>query len=160
MRQLIKSAAKVSAVSAIACALTFVSTLSANAQSKKGLEGHYVGGSFQTGGGITSLNIYGRYDYPKLPISVRGSIAVIDGSGDTETFFQPAVTYDLPISDKANAYAGAGVAFSSGDSDSTAFLNAGAETEIATNVVAFADLIIPFDDDADTGFGIGLGYRF
>ncbi len=39
MRQFLKSAAKVSAVSAIACALTFVSTFSANAQSKKGLEG-------------------------------------------------------------------------------------------------------------------------
>lgn len=158
MRQFLKSAAKVSAVSAIACALTFVSTLSANAQSKEGLEGHYVGGSFQTGSGVTSFNVYGRYDYPKLPISVRGSVAVIDGSGDTDTFFQPAVTYDLPISDKANAYAGAGLAFGSGDS--TAFLKAGAETEIATNVVAFGDLVVPLDDDADAGFGIGLGYRF
>jgi hypothetical protein len=158
MRQFLKSAAKASAVSAIACALTFVSTLSANAQSKKGLEGHYVGGSFQTGSGLTSLSIYGRYDVREFPISVRGSVAVIDGSGDTNTFFQPAVTYDLPISDKANAYAGAGLAFGSGDS--TAFLNAGAETEIATNVVAFGDLIVPLDNDADAGFGIGLGYRF
>ncbi|MEO1378045.1 MAG: hypothetical protein AAFW70_27965, partial [Cyanobacteria bacterium J06635_10] len=128
------------------------------AQSKEGLKGSYVGGSFTTGSGITSLNIYGRYDYPELPISVRGSVTVIDGSGDTDTFFQPAVTYDLPIGDKANAYAGAGLAFGSGDS--TAFLNAGAETEIATNVVVFGDLIVPLEDDTDAGFGIGLGYRF
>ncbi|MEO1432410.1 MAG: hypothetical protein AAFV71_25740 [Cyanobacteria bacterium J06633_8] len=158
MRQFFKSAAKISAISSIACAVTFVSTLSASAQPKKGLEGHYVGGSFQTGSGISTLSIYGRYDYPELPVSVRGSIAVIDGNGDTETFFQPTITYDLPIGDKANAYAGAGLAFGSGDS--TAFLNAGAETEIATNVVAFGDLVIPLDDDADAGFGIGLGYRF
>ncbi len=158
MQQFFKSAVKVSALSAIACALTFSSTLSVNAQSKKGLNGHYVGGSFQTGSGLTSLSIYGRYDYPKLPVSVRGNVAVINGSGDTDTFFQPAITYDLPIGDKANAYAGAGLAFGSGDS--TAFLNAGAETEIATNVVAFGDLIVPLDNDADAGFGIGLGYRF
>ncbi|AFY56149.1 hypothetical protein Riv7116_3703 [Rivularia sp. PCC 7116] len=158
MRQFFKSVAKISTASSIACAVTFASALSASAQSEQGLDGHYVGGSFQTGSGITSLGIYGRYDFPKLPVSVRGSIAVIDNDNDTETFFQPAVTYDLPIGDKANAYAGAGLAFGSGDS--TAFLNAGAETEIATNVVAFGDLIIPLDDDADTGFGIGLGYRF
>ncbi|MEM9925697.1 MAG: hypothetical protein AAF915_18440 [Cyanobacteria bacterium P01_D01_bin.50] len=158
MQQFIQSVVKVSAVSAIACALTFVSTLSANAQPKEGLKGSYVGGSFTSGSGITSLNIYGRYDYPKLPISVRGSVTVIDGSGDTDTFFQPAVTYDLPIGDKANAYAGAGLAFGSGDS--IAFLNAGAEKEIATNVVVFGDLIVPLEDDTDAGFGIGLGYRF
>ena len=158
MRQFLKSAAKVSAVSAIACALTFVSTLSANAQSKKGLEGHYVGGSFQTGNGVTGINVYGRYDVRQLPISVRGGVSVIDSNNDTTTFFQPAVTYDLPISNKANAYAGAGLAF--GEGDSTAFLNAGAETEIATNVVVFGDLIVPLDDDADAGFGVGLGYRF
>ncbi|MEM6401929.1 MAG: hypothetical protein AAF757_17140 [Cyanobacteria bacterium P01_D01_bin.116] len=158
MRQFLQSAAKISAVSAIACALTFVSTLSANAQSKKGLEGHYVGGSFQTGSGVTNFNIYGRYDVRQLPISVRGGVSVIDSNSDTATFFQPAVTYDLPISNKANAYAGAGLAF--GEGDSTAFLNAGAETEIATNVVVFGDLIVPLDDDADAGFGVGLGYRF
>lgn len=158
MGQLLKSAAKFSAVSAIACALTFLSTLSANAQPKDGLEGSYVGGSFSTGGGVTGLNIYGRYDVRELPISVRGSVTVIDGSGNTDTFFQPAVTYDLPIGNKANAYAGAGLAFGSGDS--TAFLNAGAEKEIATNVVVFGDLIVPLDDDVDPGFNIGLGYRF
>ena len=158
MRQFLKSAAKVSAVSAIACALTFISTLSVNAQTKKGLEGSYVGGSFQTGNGITTLGVYGRYDVRQLPISVRGGVSVIDSNSDTATFFQPAVTYDLPIGDKANAYAGAGLAFGSGDS--TAFLNAGAETEIATNVVVFGDLIVPLEDDTDAGFGIGLGYRF
>lgn len=158
MRQFLKSAAKVSAVSAIACALTFVSTLSASAQTKEGLEGDYVGGSFQTGSGVTGLNIYGRYDVRELPISVRGNITVVDGSGSTSTLFSPAVTYDLPISKMANAYAGAGLVFGSGDS--SAFLNAGAETEIATNVVAFGDLIVPLNDDTDPGFSVGLGYRF
>ncbi len=158
MRQFLKSAAKVSAVSAIACALTFASTLSANAQSKKGLEGSYVGGSFQTGSGITGVNVYGRYDVRQLPISVRGSVDVTDVSGSTFTQFAPAVTYDLPISEKANAYAGAGLAFGEGDSE--AFLNGGAETEIATNVVVFGDLKVPLDNDADAVFGIGLGYRF
>ncbi len=158
MRQFFKFAAKVSAVSGIACALTFVSTLSANAQSEKGLEGHYVGGSFQTGNGVTGISIYGRYDVRQLPISVRGSVDVTDFSGDTYTQFAPAVTYDLPIGEKANAYAGAGLVF--GEGDSTAFLNAGAEKEIATNVVVFGDLNIPLDSDIDPGFGVGLGYRF
>ncbi|MEO1762911.1 MAG: hypothetical protein AAFR83_13280 [Cyanobacteria bacterium J06629_18] len=158
MRQFIKSAAKVSAVSAIACALTFVSALSANAQTKKGLEGHYAGGSFQTGNGATSVNVYGRYDVRQLPISVRGSVNVIDGSGDTVTLFSPAVTYDLPISEKANAYAGAGLVF--GEGDSAAFLNAGAETELVQNVVVFGDLNVPLDDDTDPRFSVGLGYQF
>ncbi len=58
----------------------------------------------------------------------------------------------------ANAYAGAGFAF--GEGDSTAFLRGGAETELATNVVVFGDLIVPLDNNADPGFGVGLGYRF
>lgn len=158
MRQFLKCAAKVSAVSAIACALTLVSTLSASAQTKKGLEGSYVGGSFSTGNGVTGVNVYGRYDVRDLPISVRGSVDITDFSGETFTQFAPAVTYDLPIGEMANAYAGAGLVF--GEGDSTAFLNAGAETEIATNVVVFGDLIVPLDDDVDPGFGVGLGYRF
>lgn len=157
MRQFLKSAAKVSAASAIFCALS-LSTLSAKAQSKTGLQGHYVGGSFATQSGVTNFSVYGRYDVPQLPISVRGSANVIEASGDTDTFFTPTVTYDLPISDKANAYAGAGLTF--GEGDSTAFINAGAETEIVTNVVVFADLSVPLDDDTDAGFGVGLGYRF
>ncbi len=158
MGQFFKSAAKVSAVSAIACALTFVSTLSASAQSKKGLEGSYVGGSFQTGNGVTGINVYGRYDVRQLPISVRGSVNISDFSGETFTQLAPAVTYDLPISEKANAYAGAGLTF--GEGDSSAFLNAGAETEVATNVVVFGDLNIPLDNGVDPTFGVGLGYRF
>ncbi|MBF2017774.1 MAG: hypothetical protein IGS23_21775 [Rivularia sp. T60_A2020_040] len=158
MRQFLKSAVKVSALSAIACALSLVSTLSANAQSQKGLEGSYVGGSFQTGNGLTGLNIYGRYDIRQLPISVRGSVNISDFSGDTYTEFAPTVTYDLPIANKANAYAGAGLVF--GEGDSTAFLNAGAETEIVTNVVVFGDLKVPLDSGVDPIFGIGLGYRF
>ncbi len=158
MKQFLKSAAKVSIMSAIACALTFVSTLSANAQSQKGLEGSYVGGSFQTGNGVTGVNIYGRYDIRQLPISVRGSIDLTDLSGDTYTQLAPAVTYDLPIANKTNAYAGAGLVF--GEGDSTAFLNAGAEKEIVTNVVVFGDLKIPLDNNVDPTFGIGLGYRF
>jgi hypothetical protein len=158
MRQFLKSAAKVSAASAIACALTLVSTLSANAQSNKGLQGSYVGGSFTTGNGLTNFNIYGRYDVPKLPISVRGSVAVIDRSGDTDISFAPAVTYDVPISDTANAYAGAGLSF--GEGDSTAFLRGGAETEIVTNVVVFADIAVPLDNDIDPVLAVGLGYRF
>ncbi|MGB3755630.1 MAG: hypothetical protein WBA07_04560 [Rivularia sp. (in: cyanobacteria)] len=158
MRQFLKSAAKVSAVSTIACALTFVSALSANAQTKKGLEGHYAGGSFSTGSGVTNFEVYGRYDVRQLPISVRGSVDVTDFSGSTFTQFAPSVTYDLPIAKKANAYAGAGFAF--GEGDSTAFLRGGAETELATNVVVFGDLIVPLDNNADPGFGVGLGYRF
>ena len=157
MRQFLKSAAKLSAVSAIACA-SIVSTLSANAQTKKGLEGHYVGGSFSTGNGVTNLEVYGRYDVRQLPISVRGSVNVADFSGSTFTEFAPSVTYDLPISEKANAYAGAGLTF--GEGDSSAFLNAGAETEVATNVVVFGDLNIPLDNGVDPTFGVGLGYRF
>lgn len=158
MRQFLKSAVKISAVSAIACALTTVSTLSANAQSQKGLEGSYVGGSFQTGNGITGLNIYGRYDIRQLPISVRGNVSILDVSGESITQFAPAVTYDLPIGKKANAYAGAGLVF--GEGDSTAFLNAGAEKEIVRNVVVFGDLNAPLDKGVDPTFSIGLGYRF
>lgn len=157
MRQLLKSAAKISTASVIACGLSFVSMLSANAQTQKGLEGHYAGGSFSTGGGLTNLSVYGRYDYPQLPISVRGSVSILNGGGDTDAFFQPVVTYDLPIGNKANAYAGAGLGF--GNGDSTAFLNAGAEKEIATNIVVFGDLRLPLNDD-DAGFGVGLGYHF
>ena len=159
MRQFLKSAAKVSAVSAIACALTFVSTLSANAQTKKGLEGSYVGGSFQTGNGITTLGVYGRYDVRQLPISVRGSVNVSDFSGSTFTQIAPGVTYDLPISEKANAYAGGGIVF--GDAiDTTVYLNAGAETELVQNVVAFGDLNFPLDNGADPTFSVGHGYKF
>ena len=122
------------------------------------MEGSYAGGSFQTGNGVTGVNIYGRYDVQQLPISVRGSVNIIDGSGETVTLFAPALTYDLAISDKANAYAGAGLVF--GEGDSSAFLNAGAETELVQNVVAFGDLTVPLDNGADPTFSVGLGYKF
>lgn len=158
MQRLIKSAAKIFAVSIIACGLALIANAKVNAQSEKGLQGSYAGGSFSTGGGLTQLGIYGRYDLPKLPISVRGGFGLLNGNGDTETIFRPSVSYDLPIGSNANIYAGAGLAFGSGDS--TPFLNAGAEAEVATNLVVVGNLDVPLDNDADPNFTIGFGYRF
>lgn len=89
MQRLIKSAAKISAVSIIACGLALIVNAKVNAQSEKGLQGSYAGASFSTGAG-TQLEIYGRYDLPKLPISVRGGFGLLNGNGDTDTIFRPS----------------------------------------------------------------------
>ncbi|NJL22195.1 MAG: porin family protein [Leptolyngbyaceae cyanobacterium SM1_3_5] len=141
-----------------------------------GMEGTYVGAGVSAGvlsgdGQDTPFGgtIQGRIDVPNLPISARGAVLFTD---DTSAIV-PTLTYDLPISSRANIYAGAGYSFVDSDgveasplgNQDSFVLTAGAETEVAPRVVVFGDAKLGFDayqasSDPALALQVGAGFRF
>jgi hypothetical protein len=174
MKFSLKSIATFSALSALAIAPVFLSADAASAL-PAGMDGAYIGGGFAAGvtssdGGDTTSggNIQGRVAIPSTPLSARGSILFSD---DTSALM-PILTYDLPVSNSANLYAGAGYSFVEKDGqasplgDQDAFvLTTGAEAAIARNVVLYGDVKLgldAFQDSSDPAVSLqfGAGYRF
>ncbi len=113
-------------------------------------------------------NIQGRIAIPNAPVSVRGAVLF---NGDSAAIV-PTVTYDLPVSQTANVYAGVGGSFVDkknqptplGNRDSVV-LTAGAEAGVAKDVVVYGDAkwgINAYQNSpADAlSFQAGVGYRF
>ncbi|MGB3650178.1 MAG: hypothetical protein WBA41_03090 [Rivularia sp. (in: cyanobacteria)] len=165
MQRFIKSAAKVSAVSIIACALTFIGATKANAQ-PKGMPEGYIG---VTGGTFEDIGIgglSGRISFPRAKVSLRASLlggevnCGFDNCGVAA--FIPTVTYDIPVAKNTNVYVGAGY-LSVGISDdadtftgSEGILQVGAETGIGKKFVVYGDGNFY---DGGTLFKAGVGYR-
>ena len=165
MQRFIKSAAKVSAVSIIACALTFIGATKANAQ-PKGMPEGYIG---VTGGTAEDIGAFGglsgRISFPKAKVSLRASLlggtldCIPDDCG--VALFIPTVTYDIPVAKNTNVYVGAGY-YSIGVDDaadsngSGALLQVGAETGIGKKFVVYGDG--NFTEDGSL-FKAGIGYR-
>lgn len=117
----------------------------------------------------TSGNSFqGRFDVPNLPLSVRGAAAL---SGETITI-EPIVSYDVPVTNNANVYAGAGYSFVRTNGENTlqgnqdsVVLTTGVEAAVSKNIVIYGDakLRLNSHDNSDTSpvkLQFGAGYRF
>lgn len=164
MQRFIKSAARVSAMSIIACALTFVGATKANAQ-PKGMPEGYIG---VTGGTIEDTGVgglSGRISFPKAKVSLRGSLlggSVNCGFDDCAfAAFVPSVTYDIPVAKNTNVYVGAGyISIAVDDAAETqaseGILQLGAETGIGKKFVLYGDGNFY---DGGSLWKLGVGYR-
>jgi len=113
-------------------------------------------------------NIQGRFAVPNTPVSVRGAVLF---SGENAAIM-PMVSYDIPVANNANIYAGAGYSFVEKDgkptplgNKSAAVLTAGAEAGLTKDIVIYGDAKWGIDayrnSNADAvSFQAGLGYRF
>lgn len=140
-----------------------------------GLEGSYLGAGVSAGvtdggddDGTFGGNVQGRLDIPNVPISARGAFLF----GGDSSAIMPIVSYDLPITNNANVYLGAGYSFVTsdnkvsplGDEDSVV-LTTGVEAEVAQNVVVYGDAKVGLDaysdsNDAAVSLQLGAAYRF
>lgn len=115
-----------------------------------------------------ALVIAARYKLLKLPISLRAQALVLNDN----TAIVPTVSYDIPLSWQADAYIGAGVSFSDGDSTSPlgnkdAFaIQPGIDYALPNSkLVIFGNAIIAFDayrEEGGTAVSVqgGVGWRF
>ncbi|SRR5579883_878922 len=113
-------------------------------------------------------NIQGRFAIPNAPVSVRGAVLF----GGESAAIMPLVTYDIPVADNANIYAGAGYSFADKEgkpsplgNKNAPVLTAGAEAGIGRDVVVYGDAKWGIDayknSSADAvSFQAGVGYRF
>lgn len=129
--------------------------------------GSYIG----IGGGIgfgenssPALVINGRYNILELPISIRGTAFIGDGSA-----FVPTVSYDYPLNFNTDVYVGAGASFASDGSpvgDKTAFVvQPGVDyTMDNSRLVIFGNAIFAIGGESGGGTATavqgGVGYQF
>ncbi|NJO74518.1 MAG: porin family protein [Leptolyngbyaceae cyanobacterium RM1_406_9] len=176
MKFSLKSIATFSALSALAISPIFLSANPASAQ-PAGMDGTYVGGGISAGvldggsdedGATFGGNIQGRFAIPNAPVSLRGAVLFSD---DTSAIM-PLISYDVPITNNANVYAGAGYSFVEQDGQATPLgnqdsvvLTTGVEAEVVRNVVLYGDAKLGLDAYQDSSnpalsFQLGAGYRF
>ncbi len=146
------------AIGALVSGLAIASTQSA-AQAQAAY-GSYIGIGGAFGDGEVGVSINGRYNILELPISVRGTAFLGQGSA-----FVPTVSYDYPINFNLDAYLGAGVAFASDGSvmgDGTSFvLQPGVDYAFTNNrLVIFGNAIIPIGGGTTTAVQGGVGVQF
>jgi Outer membrane protein beta-barrel domain len=113
-------------------------------------------------------NIQGRLAIPNAPVSARGTF--LFGGGNSAII--PTLTYDVPISQNTNLYAGAGYSFVSKDGKNTAIgnrdafvLNAGIESQVGKNIVIYGDAkygIKAYQNSAASPLSLsaGVGFNF
>jgi hypothetical protein len=146
---------------AIACAMQ----APVNAQAAYG---SYVGigGGVGFGGGDTDLALVlnGRYKILELPVSIRGTAFIGEGSA-----FVPTVSYDYPLNFNTEVYLGAGLSLAGDGSpvgDKTAFvLQPGVDyTMTDSNLVLFGNAIFAIGGQEGGGTATavqgGVGVQF
>ncbi|WP_250121728.1 porin family protein [Chroococcidiopsis sp. CCMEE 29] len=170
MKTYLKSIVKLSALSALVIAPVFLLAGAASAQ-PTGTNASYLGAGLSVGvtedakfGG----NIQGRLAIPNTPVSARGAILF----SDKTSAIMPIVSYDVPITNNANAYLGAGYSFVEARGQSTPLgnknavvLTTGVEAELRRNIVLYGDAkvgINAFENNSGSAvsFQAGAGYRF
>ena len=145
-------------------AIAFSLQSPANAQAAYG---SYVG----IGGGIgfgensdVALVLNGRYNILELPISIRGTAFIGDGSA-----FVPTVSYDYPLNFSTEVYVGLGASFASEGSpvgdDSAFVIQPGVDyTRPDSNLVIFGNAIFAIggEDGGGTATSVqsGVGIQF
>jgi len=107
----------------------------------------------------------GRVDLPDFPLSVRGTMVV----GEDIRAVMPSLSYDVPLGNRANVFAGAGYAIVRdgeqtvvGDRDGLV-LTAGAEAALNRSLVIYGDVRIRPDGAAqpeNLRLQFGFGHRF
>lgn len=176
MKLVLKTVATFSVLSALTASSLLLGSQVASAQ-PAGMDGSYVGAGLAAGvtdggsdddGSTFGGNIQGRLNVPRVPLSLRGSVLFSD---DTSAIM-PILSYDVPVSNNANIYAGAGYSFVEEDGQSTplgnqdAFvLTTGVESEVVRNIVLYGDVKLGLDAYQDSSnpavsFQLGAGYRF
>ncbi len=176
MKLTIKSIVALSALVATAIAPVILSANRASAE-PMGTKANYIGVGVAAGvtnGGENNDaanfggNIQGRFTTDKAPVSLRGAILF---SGDN-TAIMPIVSYDVPITDNANIYVGAGYSFTEKNGQATPLGNTdapvvtvGAEAQLGQNVVIYGDTkvgINAYENSSGSAVSIqaGAGVKF
>ncbi|WP_448560477.1 hypothetical protein [Trichothermofontia sp.] len=118
-------------------------------------------------------NLQGRVYIPNAPVSLRGAIIF----SDTASQIMPLVTYDVPLSNRANLYAGGGYSFFETNktnrqqptplgNDDTVVLTTGVEAAVTRDIVVYTDAKYGIDAYQSKGSGgavsiqFGAGFRF
>jgi hypothetical protein len=119
-----------------------------------------VAGSILFGNGQTSIGVDSRFGISDN-LSVRPSIYFPNNT----TTFGAAVTYDFPAVDserKLTPFGGVGVRFNSGgnNSNTTAYLTAGADYSLDSTFILKANLNVPISNSDSTNVAVGAGIRF
>lgn len=113
-------------------------------------------------------NIQGRYAIPNAPVSLRGAVLF---SNETSAIM-PIISYDLPVTNNANLYAGVGYSFveangkptPAGNKDAVV-LTTGVEAKVAKSIVVYSDAKLGINAYQDSpasalSFQMGAGYHF
>jgi hypothetical protein len=119
-----------------------------------------VAGSVLFGNGQTSIGVDSRFGLTDN-FSVRPSIYFPNNT----TTFGAAVTYDFPSVDtegRLTPFGGVGVRFNSGgnNSNTTAYLTAGADYSLDSTFILKANLNVPISSNDSTNVAVGAGIRF
>lgn len=166
----------VSALSALVVAPIFMSVGKASAQ-PTGTNASYLGAGISvsaTNNGKTSDdaafggNIQGRFAIPNTPLSARGAILF----NNETSAIMPMVSYDVPVTNNANVYLGAGYSFVEEDgklsplgNKDAVVLTTGVEAEVRRNILIYGDAklgINAYENSSDpaVSFQLGAAYRF
>lgn len=176
MKPTIKSVVTFSALAATAIAPVLLSAEMASAR-PTGTDANYIGAGVAAGvtngGQVNDAatfggNIQGRITTQKAPVSLRGAILFSD---DTSAIM-PIVSYDVPITNNANVYVGAGYSFVEQDGQPTPLGNknapvvtVGAEAQFGRNIIVYGDTKLGIEAYQNSpasavSFQAGAGYRF
>ena len=179
MKPTLKSIVTFAALAVTVIAPTVLSASRASADPVKGTKADYIGagvsagvtnGGSATGGDAATLggNIQGRLTTQKAPVSVRGAVLFSD---DTSAIM-PIVTYDVPVTNNANIYVGAGYSFVETEGQPTPLGNSnapvvtvGAEAQLGQNIMVYGDTKIGIEayensSASAVSFQGGAGIRF
>jgi hypothetical protein len=119
-----------------------------------------VAASVLFGNGQTSIGVDSRFGLTDN-FSVRPSIYFPNNT----TTFGAAITYDFPSVDterRLTPFGGVGVRFNSGgnNSNTTAYLTAGADYSLDSTFILKANLNVPISSSDSTNVAVGAGIRF
>ncbi|MBW4665490.1 MAG: porin family protein [Chroococcus sp. CMT-3BRIN-NPC107] len=175
MKSLFQQSVKIAALSALLIA-PLLSAQTASAR-PSGTKASYLGAGVSTGltnGGQSGDaatfggNIQGRLAIPNTPVSARGAILC----SDETSAIMPIISYDIPVTNKANAYLGAGYSFVEANGKPTPLgnknsvvLTTGLETEVTKNIMFYTDAklgIKAYENSpaSAVSFQAGAAYRF
>ncbi|MEC4802896.1 MAG: hypothetical protein SAJ12_22820 [Jaaginema sp. PMC 1079.18] len=168
------------ALSAVAATMLTAGIASANPYQvevdKPGMNSSYVGAGVAAGitnggqnGDAANLggNLQGRFAIPNAPVSIRGAVLY---SGETSAIM-PMVSYDVPITNRANVYVGGGYSFVEDNGEPTPMGNEDAPIVVVGGEAEFGDFVVYGDgkwginayqnSPADSlTMQAGVGYRF
>jgi len=165
-----------SALAALAISPMFLVAEKASAQ-PTGTNASYLGGGVSAGvtnGGKTGDaatfggNIQGRLAIPNTPVSARGAILF----SDETSAIMPMISYDVPVTNNANIYLGAGYSFVEqngkptplGNKDAVV-LTTGVEAQVSRDIILYSDAklgIKAYENSpaSAVSFQAGAAYRF
>ena len=109
----------------------------------------------------------GRLDLPNTQLSVRGTAAINREAID----LIPTISYDIPVTNNANVYAGAGysirrnIGTAPNQGQEAMVLTTGVETAVGQKMIVYGDakFELDFQDRGDRSpmrLQVGAGYRF